>query len=200
MTNDRRPDRLCRRDACAEEPQHRGEEHLDPRSPRFDGPDLAVGALNSGPRAAARALLAACAPVPEVVDLVQEIHRLNRTVAALRVDKDRSVEAASRRALDCADHGHLIKSAEESAHHFDQMADRHEAARRALVGVLYTLKDAVGVLQGKARRGEELPTTAELVETIGGFLDKASKSHDAAWRREEAKARNRKVGAGHGDS
>lgn len=193
--NDRRPDRLCRRDMCADEPAHRGEEHLDPRSPRYDGPDNAVNALDSGPRSAARKLLAAGAPVPEVADLVNEIHRLGRTVAAVRVDMDRQVRAASDRALDCAEHGQIIKAAEESVHHFSQMADRHEDARRALVTVLYTLKDAVSVLRDRARREGGLPPASEIVDSIASYLDKASRAHDAAWRRAEAKGRKQTKGA-----
>jgi hypothetical protein len=189
------PDKPCKRDACADEPAHLGGEHIDQRSPRYDGPSITINALNSGPRKAAYALLAAGAPMPEVVDLVQEIHRLGRQVAAVMVDKDRSVRAASERALDCADHGHLIKFAEESRHHFAEQAESNDRARVALVSVLYALKDAVSVLRDRAQREGELPPAAEIVESIAGYLDKASRSHDSAWRRAETKARKAKAGA-----
>lgn len=188
------PQAACKRDACADEPAHLSGEHLDQRSPRYDGPDHAVSALNSGPRAAARALLAAGAPVPEVIDLVQEIHRLSRSVAAVRVDMDRQVRAAADRALDCAEHGKSIKFAEEQVHFFGQQADRNDAARVALLSVLFTLEDAVSVLRGRAARGEQMPTATEIVDVIGGYLDKASRAHDRAWRKPEAKARKKKAG------
>lgn len=187
------PDKPCKRDMCADEPAHLGGEHIDQRSPRYDGPSITVNALNAKPRKAARLLLAAGAPMPEVIDLVQEIHRLGQQVAAVMVDKDRSVRAASERALDCADHGHLIKFAEESGHFFAEQAERNEAARVALVGVLHTLKDAVTVLRDRARREEELPPAAEIVVLIAGYLDNASRAHDTAWRRAEAKARKSKA-------
>lgn len=194
MINEYGPDKRCKRDTCADEPAHVSGEHIDPRSPRYDGPSITINALGATERRAAFALIAAGAAVPEVIDLVSEIHRLGRQVAAVRVDKDRSVLAASERALDCAEHGQIIKAAEESVQHFSQMADRHEDARRALVTVLHTLKEAVSVLRGRAQREGGLPPASEIVESIAVYLDKASRAHDAAWRRAEAKGRKQTKG------
>lgn len=193
MKDEHGPDRLCRRDACADGPQHRGGEHLDPRSPLYDGPDHSVSALNSGPRAAARALLAAGAPVPEVADLVNEIHRLGRTVAAVRVDMDQQVRAASERALDCTEHGKIIMAAEESVHHFYEQAESNDRARIAIVSTLHELIDAIAALKVTAKTGGELPTAEKLIEVISRYLKLAGERHGRAWHKPETKARRKKA-------
>ncbi|TDC35706.1 hypothetical protein [Micromonospora sp. KC213] len=162
-------DAPCERTACASEPAHVGGEHIDPRSPRYDGPRVTVTALPEGPRRAARALLAAGAPVAEVVDLVEEIHRLRNQVAAVQVDADRQVRAASERALSCEAHGEVIRGLEAQVTHFERQAAKNDRGRIALLGLPHALED----LKADAR-----VTVADLKKAARKVLD----AHGRAWK------------------
>lgn len=163
------PDAPCERTACTDEPAHKGGEHIDPRSTRYDGPSVTVTALPEGPRRAARALLAAGAPVPEVVDLVNEIHRLRDQVAAVQVDKDRQVRKASDRALSCEAHGEQIKALEGQVTHFDRVAARNDRGRLALLQLPHEIAEL---------RDDAPPTVADLKRAARKVLD----AHGRAWK------------------
>lgn len=174
MTNEYGPDKPCQRTACATEPAHLGGEHIDPRNERYDGPSVTVNALGAGPREAARKLLAAGAPMPEVVDLAKEILRLRSQVAHVQVDKDRQVHAASERALDCTEHGKVIADLERQVHHFDQHAAALDKSRVTYVSGLHDISEQLSALQAKAKQGERLPTSTELVDAIAKAIAKLS--------------------------
>ena len=174
MTNEYGPDKPCQRTACADEPAHLGGEHTDPRNERYDGPSTTINALGAGPRDAARALLAAGAPMPEVVDMAKEIHRLKEQVAAVQVDKDRQVRDASDRALDCTEHGKVIADLEKQVHHFDQHAAALDKSRITYVSGLHDIGEYLTGLQTKAKGGEQLPPAKQLVDTLALAIAKLS--------------------------
>lgn len=174
MTNEYGPDKPCQRSACATEPAHLGGEHIDPRNERYDGPSVTINALGAGPREAARVLLAAGAPMPEVVDLAKEIHRLKEQVAHVQVDKDRQVRAASDRALDCTEHGKVIADLEKQVFHFDQRATALDKSRITYVSGLHEVGDYLSALQAKAKQGERLPSSKELVDALAKAIAKLS--------------------------
>lgn len=179
------PDAPCQRitdKRCAAAGPHLGGVHLDPRHELYDGPGITVLALGGGPGKAAWALLEAGAPVPEVVELVEEIHRLGRQVAAVRVDMDRKVREAMRRADDCEVHGQQLVELSGQAHHFSEQADRDDRARVALLEALWHFRDAVDALRAASKLGRALPSATELVETFGKALEKATAAHDRAWK------------------
>ncbi|WP_329105564.1 hypothetical protein OG792_32960 [Micromonospora sp. NBC_01699] len=177
------PAATCRRTACADRPTHVGGVHIDARHPLYDGPDISIRALPSRPRTAARTLLTAGAPVPEVIDLVNEIHGLREQAGHLMVDKDRAVREAMRRADDCETHGADLIALGKQAHHFDEQARRNDASRVAVLSALWQFRDVVNALRTRERAGDVLPSSAELVEMFGKALDKVSASHDRAWRK-----------------
>lgn len=172
MTNEYGPDKPCRRSACATEPAHLGGEHIDPRSERYDGPSITVNALGAGPREAARALLAAGAPVPEVVDLVQEIHRWKESWAQEKVNGEKAVRAASGQALDCTEHGKVIDDLEKQVFHFSTSLTKTDKARSTLAVGLLDIEEQLAVLQGEAKRGEELPSAKDLLDAFAKSVAK----------------------------
>jgi outer membrane murein-binding lipoprotein Lpp len=148
------PTKPCQRTgACVEAGPHLGGVHLDPRHPLYDGPSTTINALPHQARDAARVLLAGGAPVPEVIEMAKEIHRLRSQVAAVSVDKDRQVRAALQRADDCAEHGKDIVQLNEQVHFFDEQARKNDAGRIALLGLLHAVEDLV-----QAHREERLPS------------------------------------------
>jgi hypothetical protein len=175
------PDKPCKRTACADGDPHLGGAHIDPRNPLYDGPDITVNALPMTARDACRNLLAAGASVPDVVDLAREIHRLRDQVAAVQVDRDRQVRAASARALDCEEHGKDIRQLEEQVDHFDRAADKNDAGRVALLGGLHQLEDAIRALQESARRGDEVPDLKTVLDVFAKAIERTRAAHKRAW-------------------
>lgn len=163
------PDATCERSVCQGEHAHKGGEHTNPRSPRYDGPHVTVTALPEGPRRAARALLAAGAPVPDVVDLVKEIHRLRDQVAAVTVDKDRQVQAAFARSESCEAHGEEIAQLGTQLHASDQRAERNDRGRIALLSFPHDIEKL---------RDDAQVSGADLKRAARKVLD----AHGRAWR------------------
>ena len=179
MNNPYGPNKRCQRSACAEAPPHLTGRHLDQRDELYDGPDDTVCALNAAPRKAAWALLGAGAPMPEVVDLVEEIHRLNNQVAHVRVDMDRQVRAALATASSCDAHGEQIAQLEGQVEHFSRQGDRNKEGRLALLGMLHAIDDLV-----QAHRTKPIQAS---VDDIVAALEKITKrtrdAHTKVWRR-----------------
>jgi hypothetical protein len=174
-------DKPCRRTACATADPHLGGAHIDPRNPLYDGPTTTVNALPMAARDACYNLLHAGASVPDVVDLAHEIHRLRDQVAAVRVDMDRQVRAASERALDCEEHGKDIRRLEEQVHHFDKAATRDNAGRLALLGGLHPIEDAIRTLQESARRGDKVPDLKTVLDVFAKAIERTYAAHKRAW-------------------
>lgn len=165
--------------ACIEAGPHPCGAHLDPRHPLYDGPITTLNALPGGPRRAAYALLAAGAPTPEVVEMAEEILRLRGQVAAVRVDMDRQVTAAMRRAEDCAAHGEDIKRLEEQVLSFSRQADRNDAGRVELLRLVFFAEDVV-----RAYREEDAkPTTDEMIDALAKMTKKVNAAHMRAWKK-----------------
>ncbi|MFG3710094.1 hypothetical protein [Micromonospora sp. NPDC047730] len=164
------PEQPCARTDCVDEPPHKGGEHIDPRSPRYDGPGATFGALPHNCRRAAYALKASGAPVPEVVEMAREILRLRDQVAAVQVDRDRQVLAASKRALSCEAHGEQIAELEKQVDHFDRLAARNDRGRIALLALPRSIEEL--------RADEKPPTIAALKKAARKVLD----AHGRAWK------------------
>lgn len=154
----------CERSTCPT--PHDAREHLDPRHERYDGPGVEVTALPAGPRAAARALIAAGGPVPEVIDLVREIHALRDQVAHVRVDADRKVREASARALDCADHGRTIADLEAQVSSLDKSYREADATRGRYAVFLLGLRDSLSKID------PDRVTVRKLRDAISGEVRK----------------------------
>jgi hypothetical protein len=185
MTTNLGSDATCQRTTgpCVEKQPHRAGEHLDPRHPLYDGPNTTIDALNAAPRRAAYALIRAGAPVPEVVDLVEEIHRLKAQTGHLMVDADRRERAAIERALDCTAHGERIAELEKQADQFWRDANRNNEARMAVISAFHPLQKAVSELRDRVRAGRELPDGSAIVEVFGKALDRISAAHERAWKK-----------------
>jgi hypothetical protein len=181
LANEYGPDKPCRRTACADGDPHLGGAHIDPRNPLYDGPEITVNALPIVARDACYNLLHAGASVPDVVDLAREIHRLRDQVAAVRVDMDRQVRAAMQRAGDCEEHGKDIRRLEEQVAYFDNLADRNDAGRVALLGGFHAVEDAIAILKEKIRRGEKVPDLATVLDVFAKALERAHVAHKRAW-------------------
>ena len=170
----------CGRTKCAEleRAPHPAGRHLDQRDELYDGPDSQLAATSMYVRASARKIITdAPALTPEVVDLVTYIGFLEDQATHARVDRDRGIREASARALDCDDHGRVIKGLEDQVHAFDQSAARSEAGRLAVLGFLFAVDQ---LLDGTLR--PDL-TVAELVAALKAASKKTHAAHDRAWKR-----------------
>lgn len=129
-----------------------------------------VDVLNSIPRDAARRLIADGAAVEDLLALVDEIHRQKDAWAAVSVDRDRKVRAASKRALDCTEHGHLIAALEKQVGEFDRLFHTADHAR-------------VIAIQGISRIKEHLAEaeTPDVAATLA-YIARIQKAHMAAWQ------------------
>ena len=175
MTANYGPDAPCQRTTgpCVTADPHLGGAHIDPRHPLYDGPEGTIGALPLSIRQSAQTLLRAGAPMPEVVDLAKEIHRLREQVAQVQVDKDRQVQAASERALDCADHGRIIADLEKQSASLDESYRGADAGRVVLVGGYFNLRDILTKLRKQIADGGKSPATDRLLDSIIAVLSEA---------------------------
>lgn len=185
------PNQTCERTACADRDPHAGRIHLDPTSDLYDGPDIMLRALPHAVRDQAFALLHTARKqgwdqriVDRALDaLGNEIHRLRDQVAAVRVDKDRSVRHASAQALDCEHHGKVISQLEDQVGHFSQAEQRADKGRLALLAGITAFDDFVDACDLKAKSGETLPDVNAVVEAMRGVLKKTHAAHKRAWSR-----------------
>ena len=166
----------CTRTKCAEleRASHPAGLHLDQRSEFYDGPNVQLAATSMYVRDSARKIIRdAPALMPEVVDLVTYVGFLEDQATRARADRDRGIREASARALDCADHGEVIKALEGQVHAFDQSARRSEAGRLAMLGFLF----AVDKLLESPR--SDL-TVKQLLAALAGASKKTHAAHDRA--------------------
>ena len=182
-------DAICQRGTCAELPQHKGGEHLDPNSKMWDGPETTVNALgDSYARIGAKALrrLATDENRHEVdvavYEMAREILRLKDQVAAVQVDRDRQVRAAMRRADDCEAHGEDIVQLDKQVHYFDQLAERNDRGRVALLQMLLAIQRSVDEMNARVKLGRPLPSAEDLIEALADMAKKASAAHGRAWK------------------
>lgn len=178
---------------------HLGGAHLDPTDrDRYDGPVTLVKALPHTVRDAMRPLmmLAGCytdryhtdntrsdtelrAAADLAVDTAgREIERLRQQVAHVQVDADHKIRDASRRALDCTDHGKVIADLERQVHHFDRSQHRTEKARLALLGEHQAIRDFIDAYD--TGRGPDVDVP-KLVEALRKMNKRASAAHARAW-------------------
>lgn len=169
----------CTRTKCAEleRAPHPAGQHLDQRSEFYDGPDTQIQATSMYVRPSAwKIIREAPALTAEVVDLVTYIGFLEDQATHARVDRDRGIREASARALDCDDHGRVIKGLEEQVHAFDLAQRRADAGRLAALGFLFAVDQ---LLEGTLR--PDL-TVAQLVAALKAASKKSHAAHDRAWK------------------
>lgn len=171
----------CQRTACQGTDPHPGGRHLDQRDELYDGPALSLDGLPLSVRDSARRILReAPALMPELVDLANEVQFLRRQVAAVSVDKDRSVREAMARSASCEHHGREIEELGKALHAADQRAEKIERARLALLGFYQAVKDAVDQYQNRATRPDW--KVQDVIKVLAGAVKKAGAAHDRAWK------------------
>lgn len=177
--NDFGPAAPCRRTACVGGPAHPGGAHLDPSTEHYDGPDTALHALTYRCRPSTAELLHTARADGWNVRLVEtalhhlmaEIGRLNREVAAVRVDADHKVTEAMKRSEDCKVHGATIRQESHAAYNFSVLAERTNAERVAWLSAVHHIREAV------AKRDD--PLAAAVIK----FCDAAGRDADRARKR-----------------
>jgi hypothetical protein len=145
------PQDPCARTTCADELAHLGGAHLDPHHRLYDGPDTSLRALAAVVRRPASALLHAArrdgwnlATVNLALhELAAEIHRLDRQIAAVRVDRDRGIRDAMARAEDCTEHGAALRHESHQAYWFSRLADHTDAERLVWLTGIDAISDAL---------------------------------------------------------
>ena len=170
----------CTMAPCRVDGDHPGTDHLDPRSPHYDGPILA----NDRDGEAFRVILAA---LPDTLETRVAVHHL---VGALReaqdqrahawVDRDRGIREAMRRSQSCEAHGEQIRELGERLHAAHSGEERTNQARLALLGFLLAVDDAVKAYRAGAHAELTLDT---LVTALEGSSRKAHAAHTWAWSR-----------------
>lgn len=180
--NEHGPNALCGRVACAAGPPHLAGRHLDQRDALYDGPDSLFRVLPLAVRDSARTIAREHPDVmPEVVDLAKHIEFLRQQIAHISVDRDHQVRRATDKALDCADHGEVIKALEEQVTAIDRNARRTEAGRLAALGFLHAVDELVR--GAKAGQLSEQTTVASLLEALERVAQSVHRAHDRAWKR-----------------
>lgn len=170
---------MCTRTTCSEleRAPHPAGVHLDQRHEFYDGPDIQLAATSMYVRNSARKIIRDAPDLtPEVMDLVTYVGFLEDQATHARVDRDRGIREASARALDCADHGEVIRGLETQVHAFDQSAARSEAGRLAVLGFLFAVDQ---LLEGTAPLDL---TVAQLLAALKDASKKTHAAHDRAWK------------------
>jgi hypothetical protein len=173
----------CTRSRCAEleRAPHPAGVHLDQRHEFYDGPDTQLGAVSMYVRDSARKIISEAPHLtPEVVDLVTYIDFLKDQATRAGTDRDRGIREANARALDCDDHGRVIKSLEDQVHHSDQSYRRAEAGRIALLGFLHAVDELTDGLTDGTLRPDF--TVTEMVAALKAAARKAHAAHGRAWK------------------
>lgn len=119
---------ICQRTACAELSSHHGEEHHDTASPLWDGADhvdLLARLLPSAAQPAAKRLLRTVVghgdreDLIALHDLIQACRDEHDLAVRARLDGDRRVREAMRRAEDCEVHGHTLTELHDQVYRLD---------------------------------------------------------------------------------
>lgn len=198
-SNEYGPDKPCRRLNCvATEPAptgdgaaHLGGAHLDPRDrAHYDGLTTTFVAMPYAVKDAVKPIMlhhGAFGDIPrdetdtprEALEVAldaafREINRLGQQVAHVQVDADHKIRDASRRALDCTDHGRLITELEQQVAHYAEAEARTERARLALLSEHQAIRDFVD---------RYTPTdqhTTNIVNALRTLNTKAANAHQRA--------------------
>jgi hypothetical protein len=115
--------------------------------------------------------------------MAQAIHRLKEQIAHVRVDKDRAVRDAMARALDCDQHGADLRVTQEQVHYFSTLTERHDQARRVLVGGLFQIDEFVRGLQQRITVGGSVPTVEQVIDILLKASKRLHAAHDRAWKK-----------------
>jgi hypothetical protein len=171
----------CTRLACSgpDVPVHEAGRHLDQRSPFYDGPDIQFQAASMYVRPSAWKIVRTAPELtPEVVDLVTYIGFLEDQATAARVDRDRGIREASKRALDCQAHGEVIKGLEDQVAGIDRSRASSEGGRLALLGFL----TAVDQFTERYRKDEgQDPALEPVVDALERMSKSTHAAHTRAW-------------------
>jgi chromosome segregation ATPase len=115
-------------------------------------------------------------------ELVDEISRWSNAWSSTTVDMDHKVRDASKRALDCDEHGKVIAGLEEQLTHFDKAAQRSEKGRLVMVDGVFRLEQAIDRLEVARTLGREISTEQELIPALRSALTKLHAAHQRAWK------------------
>lgn len=180
---DHGPESICQRGGrCASREPHKAGRHLDQRDELYDGPDFLFQILPLAVRESARKIAREHPDVmPETVDLAAHIEHLRQQVAHVSVDRDRRVQVAMSRALDCEVHGKDIKELETQIHHFSQSERRNDDGRVAALGLLFAVDDLVRQHERGELRADL--TVDQLIESLKRSAATVRRAHDRAWKR-----------------
>lgn len=169
---------LCTRIKCSGEDVtvHQAGAHLDQRDELYDGPGTTLRAASLYIRDSARKIISeAPALMPEVMDLVNYVEFLGGQVAAVSVDRDRSVREAMARSGDCEHHGEQIKALSDQLWAFGESERRADAGRVALLGFLHAVDKVI-------ENPPEGLTVDRLLVALALSARKAHAAHDRAWK------------------
>lgn len=172
---------ICRRATCAAVPPHLAGRHGNQRDDLYDGPNSLLQVLPLAVRESARRLVREAPELmPEVVDLAQHIEWLRKQVAHVQVNGDRQVREALASAGSCEQHGKDISSLNGQLHAASQQADKLDAARVALLGLLHTIEDFVtGWEEGRYNTDT---SAAELVPALAKAAKQGRDAYQRAWK------------------
>jgi hypothetical protein len=205
MSNEYGPDKPCQRAACVAANQeanpgvtvgnHVGGAHLNPRNrDLYDGIATSFQAMPFAVRDATVELLSFVqafshrpadgdtklrASVEDALAACfDEIGRLRQQVAHVRVDAERQIREAGRRAESCEVHGEMIRDLTNQAMLLDESRDRSEKARHALLAFL----DGVdGVTQAYRENRVSFSGPGQLVEALEKASEKTHAAHRRVW-------------------
>lgn len=180
------PDRPCRRDVCADKPDHLGGAHTDPRSDLYDGPEWTLKALPLSCRDAAQALFHHAHKEgwdKRIVEtalgvLAREVLDQKRHVAAAWVDRDRGVNAAIKRAEDCEAHGADLRFESHQAWSFSVEADRNNEQRLAWLGACHDIEHVLANARTGMVDPEVSAWVAKRIKSAGQSQDRIAKKYE----------------------
>ncbi|MEV4270569.1 MULTISPECIES: hypothetical protein [Micromonospora] len=117
-----------------------------------------------------------------LTDCADRVEYYRDAWAHVKVDGERREREASARALDCAEHGHIIDGLEKqlaSADNYGRSADR---SRRGYIGGVTRLAETIDRIRKRIADGDTdgIPALPEFLNTLAEYLDSVQK--EARWR------------------
>lgn len=172
----------CTRTACSAREPHQAGRHLDQRDELYDGPHGVLQVLPLSCRESARRIVREVPGLmPEVIDMAEEIERLQGQVTAVSVDRDNKVRDALARSESCEYHGRQIRELGAQLHAANRRASAEEAGRLALVSFLQVVRDFVDAHRKRTAPGG--PTVTKMTDALAEAVKKAEAAHMRAWKR-----------------
>lgn len=118
--------------------------------------------------------------------MVDETDRWKDAWSASTVDHDHKLRQAMRNSESCEHHGEEIKRLSAQLYHFSQSNDRLDAARVALLELLFQLREFIPGYE--AMPPERRPGGDAIISQLSRVIKKVSAAHDRAMHKEIKKA------------